>query len=400
MSSEPSRLRIALVAAHGIFILGIVSWLLGKGRIGVDFAVFHLGGAQLRLHGYDAVYDSDRFQQALVDHHLPGLLDSGPSATSFISPPPFAWVMQAVSFVPFGLGIWLWLIGGAAAVVVSVRWLGLGRKATILALVSPAFVNNFGFGQSGPFFLLIVVAVHKCVEADRKFVAGLIGGLLIVKPTIAVGLAIWWLLDMKRWYPAIGGALISSGLLVAATVTDGFGPWRSYVEAISTRVDIESGFQAFSPSIAEFLKLLAPGAQPWLTLVFWLVSLLAGLVVMRWMMVRYPGDAVVLSAAAAVVTVLSSPHLLVYDTLILIIPLAVAWQRGLIDEHRTELLLAIFTGGLALGPLVYSLQFDLFGRGVGAEMPAFVLCLWLVRRWILATDASEEAKLVPVVANR
>jgi len=400
MVLDPSRIRLAAVVGHVIFLLGIVSWIISKGQFGVDFAVFHLGGRSLRADGYDAVYDSAIFQAELARDYVPGLLDNGPSATSFISTPPFAWIMQPVSMIPFDVALWLWLAIGGVAVWGSVRWLGLGNRAALLAFVSPAFINNLGFGQSAPFVLLAGVAVHKMVEADRKFAAGLIGGLLIIKPTIAIGLGLWWLMDIRRWYRAVAGAALSASVVVLPTVAGGFGPWRSFADAMTQRVDVEGDFQQFSPSVPEFLKLLAPGASGTLTLIFWIVAAAAAAVLVSMALRTWSDDAAVLSAAAAVATVVASPHLLVYDTLLLIIPLAVAVNRGVLTTARTELLLAIFTCGLALGPLFYSLQFDLIGRGVGLEMPTFVLCIALMVRWMVETPTIEERALTPVVANR
>jgi hypothetical protein len=78
-------------------------------------------------------------------------------------------------------------------------------------------------------------------------------------------------------------------------------------------------------SLPEALKLLNPETDTWFTLSAWTVSLTVGGALLAVAHRRWRGDSELLSAAAVLVTVLVSPHLAVYDTALLIIPLSVVW---------------------------------------------------------------------------
>lgn len=109
-----------------------------------------------------------------------------------------------------------------------------------------------------------------------------------------------------------------------------------------------------------------------------------------------------MSAAAIVASVLASPHLLTYDTMIFVIPVAVAYSRGLLTGDRGGMLFAIVAVSYVLGPVLYIMQFEILGRGIGLELPAVLLCCALLVRWdgeAPESSDSESERLAPVLAD-
>ena len=383
--------RVAGVASTLAFIAAMVSMVRERATFAIDLAVFHLGGRFVGEGGYTSVYDRDLFRATLESDYRPES-DLADSLTYFISPPPFAWLSQGIAAVPFESAVLLWLLLGAAGLMVSVRLLGLPWWSSCLVASTPAVVMNTTVGQSGLFFLLLAVLVHRAIAVDRKILAGLLVGLFILKPPLAIGWVLWWLLDWRRWNRAIGAACFSSLVVVSPTLGSGLAAWRSYLSVLSERVGDESSLQVNSMSLAEFVKLLAPNSSGVATVSTWILSILVGALVLRMAMRRWPDDRDVLSGVSVVATVAISPHLSVYDTGLLLIPCAVLVGRSVMTADRMTLLWALYVCSITFGPLWFVGQYNTIGRGVGLEFPALVVMCVLGARWLVSAS-------VPVLAD-
>ena len=390
-----SRSVIVTIASILVFLGGMAMATIGNDTLGIDFGVFHAGGALIAESGFEAAYDPASFTERFTADYFPSLRGEE-TVSHFISPPPFGWLAQGLAVVPFDMALGLWLVAGALALVPALRLLGLPLGWVPVLLVSPSLVANTALGQTGPFTLLVFAAVHRLLESGRRFEAGLVAGVLVLKPTLALGFVLWWLLDARRAWPAMAGAILTSAVLTLPTIIGGLGPWRGFLEAMRNRVEIEGDWMQRSQSVPEFLKLLAPGSSGSLTLVWWAIGLATAGLVMHQAGRRWPDDIGVASGAAAVAAIWASPHLLLYDSIILLIPAAVAWQRGWLDRERAWLLAAIYTGSLAFGPLLYDVQFQVAGRGLGAEFLGLAATIVLLARW----SAPVGADLGPVDRER
>lgn len=373
--------RVSGVAGTLAFLLGMLVMVTDRAAFALDFAVFHLGGSLLRRDGYEAVYDRDLFRETLQSDYRPEA-DLADSLTYFISPPPFAWASQALSWLPFGTALVVWFLAGVVALFASVRLLELPWWAAAVVATIPAVVMNTVIGQSGLLFLLLAVMVHRAAVADKPVLAGLLVGLFVLKPPLAIGWALWWMLDWRRWNRALLAASFSSAILALPTLVGGGVAWRSFLEVMSDRVSDEGSLQVNSMSLAEFIKLLAPDAPSGVTIVVWLFAALVGVGVLRVAHRRWADDTAVLSAVAIVVTVGVSPHLSVYDTGLLLIPVSVLVKRCVVSTNRLTVLWAVYVAGLAFGPLWFIAQYDAVGRGVGLEFPALVVMAVLGARWL------------------
>jgi len=147
------------------------------------------------------------------------------------------------------------------------------------------------------------------------------------------------------------------------------------------RAESESAWSQQSGSVSEFVKQLSPGAPSVVTVGSWILGLAVAGVLLWLAQRRYGDDHEVLSAAAAIATVVASPHLLVYDSLILVIPVAVAYRRGVLTGDRAGFLAAITVGAIAFGPVAFDAQFGVIGRGIGLEFPALLLFAYLLDKW-------------------
>ena len=370
---------VALLSSVGLLI-GFVRNALAEGKFGIDFGVFYTGGSLISSDGFATAYDTEQFTEALATDLFPSL--AGTTIVShFISTPTFGWFAQALSWLPFRPALALWLAAGALALVWSVRLLRLPMWVVVALMVSPAMTFNTILGQTGPFVLLLFAALHLAVVDDHRIRAGLLAGLMILKPPLALGYGLVWLVQAKRYRTSMATAAVVGVVLSLPTVLSGAGPWRSFVEAMGERADAEGGWSQQSQSVTEFLKLLAPQSPSSVTLVFWGLGLLASLAVVLAGHRRFAGDVEAMSAVAVVATVVGSPHLLVYDTFILLVPVAVAYRRGLLTGERAGILAALYSVSIAFGPVLFFVQYDVIGRGLSPELPALLFSCWLLLRW-------------------
>lgn len=388
---------LALLTSVGLFG-GFLRSALAEGKFGIDFGVFYTGGSLISSEGFDAAYDTERFTEALTADYFSSLTDST-IVSHFISTPTFGWFAQALSWLPFWLGWIVWSVAGIAALVWAVRLLRLPMWVALALMVSPAMAFTTILGQTGPFVLLLFAAMHLALAQDRRVRAGLLGGLLILKPPLALGYGLVWLVQARRSYQSIVAAAAAGIVLSLPTLVGGIAPWRRFVEAMSERADSEGGWTQQSQSVTEFLKLLAPQSPSSVTLAFWAIGLLAALAVAVFGHRRFAGDVEAMSAVAVVATVIGSPHLLIYDTFILLIPIAVAYRRGLLTGERAGALAAIYSVSIAAGPVLFFIQHEFVGRGVSIELPALLLSCWLLLRWDDEASANMESGSVPVLPD-
>lgn len=377
-------------------LLAVLATAIDHDTLGIDFGVFHAGGSLIATSGFEEAYDSAAFSEYFTAEYFPSLAAST-TVSHFISTPVFGWFAQALTVLPFGPSFLLWLVLGGFALIPACRLLELPRWVPVVLLVSPMMALNTILGQTGAFVLLLFAVIHVSMVDRRLIRGGLIAGLLILKPPLALGYGLLWLVQARRYRQSIVVAAALGIVLSLPTLVGGLGAWQGFLEAMTHRADLESSWSQQSASVPEFLKLAFPLTPSWATYVTWFVGLAVALVVVLAANHRFGDDAELMSAAAVIATVLASPHLLVYDSLILVIPVAVAYRRGVLAGDRVGVLAAVTTASLVLGPALYDAQYAVMGRGIGAEFPALVFCVWLLVRWL--DEASGGQSSVSVLPN-
>lgn len=399
---EPTCVRrnifaiLALLLSVG-YAFGVVSAAARDGILGVDYGVFYVAGDLIAGPGYAAAYETATFTPALRE-----LYPDTKDISLFISPPTFGWVAQAFATVPFGLSIALWLAAGVAAVVAGSRVLELPNWTPFALLVSPMMVLSFTLGQTGALVFLLFACLHRQHLVGDQRGAGLLAALFVLKPTLAVGYGLLWTLAPRRFATSLVLACAGGVLVMLPTLVGGLAPWDAFRSSIIARVEVESDWAVQSSSVAEFIKLLAPHMPTEATLGSWAVGLLAGVGFMLLALRRHHDDVEMLSGAAAVATVLASPHIIIYDMVMLAIPLAIAHRRGVLSAARTGVILGVFAVAITLGPPLHALLYETFGGGIGLELPAMLVCVALLERWIIAGadgEMDQEAESVAVLAD-
>lgn len=341
----PGRLKVYPTAIAALtFAAWGVSQALGPGLtdvsktiIGADFAAFYTGGRFFLSGRLDELYDLSAqkdFQASLVAPVIPR------GFTAFINPPftvvlyaPFAWSS-------YGLGLLLWWGAGLLALTLSLyllhRELRPSSQRSIPRLLGLSFLFYptlawFLYGQNTAFTLLLYTLTFVMLRRGRDFTAGLTLGLLLYKPQLAIALSVV-LLIKRRWRALLGGAL-SAGLWLGIGFTLSPAAMWEFVRLAPVLPEFGRAWIIHNWGLNSFFgfsSLLLDG--------FWRAGAnllttgltIAGLItiVAWWWRASWQPDTHnwdFRMAATLAVGLLISPHLFLYDLMLLLLPLGIVW---------------------------------------------------------------------------
>lgn len=364
--TEIPAFALTALAFATIFVISIpvAAWVYQSQRPGVDFVSFWAAG-QLAISGHPALaYDINAhraIEQTVTT--LRGLMP-------FPYPPPFLLVVSLVAWLPYWLAYLPWIVVTSGLYLVATRTFVPLR----FALAHPAALVNSIIGQNGFLTSGMFLAGVSIVTA-RPLLGGTILGLLVVKPQLAVLVPI--ALVAERNWRAIGAAAVSSLLLLAlAAVVFGFETYKGFLAVSSQQAAYLSTYSWHwneQVSVFAFLRSFGVG-QSQALIAQGIVAVAAAVVTWRAWAAGLKQRAAVLAAA----TILVPPYLFIYDSLILILPLA----EFLKDRQRPWRAAIIWV--CLLVPLFGYV--DLY-KGPNPIPVAAALCLW----WLCGKSSREAA---------
>ena len=377
--------------AHGLVLAvclwGTFAWIMsGPGAMGrngllkgTDFLHFYTLGSLALEHRGAELYDMAA-QSELGEHRVP---EAGRTVFVALYGPQVSLLFAPLAALPYGVALTLWL--GANAVLyawccyaVWKRCLNLqrdGSLAFLLALAYPAFFHLLLWGQSSGLALLCFTASYLALRSNRKFLAGLAIGCLMVKPQLGLAAAFVFLAT-GEWRVVLGAAASALASLLMGWLYYGTAVLQSYLSDLQ---QIREIIPLLEPRLYQMHSLRAFWSMllPWQPVAFWFYVVSAVLALSLTLLCWRSHAALALKFAALLfATVLVSPHLTVYDLVILAPAFLVLadWARGKgsIAEWMGPLLYLCYLLPLA-GPLARwtHLQFSVL---------AMVTLLWVLFR--------------------
>ncbi len=361
--------RVYLMAAETAlsWSRGLDVWFLGR-----DFAVFYTGGSLARAGEWSALYELASFARAF--NRVTGL-DLPAGGPIFRYPPPTALAFVPTNGLSLGTALVIWTLLGIAAWWAATKVLRIGPlAATIVALSIPAY-STLALGQNTFFFVAVFAAVVAAARRDWDLGVGLALGLLVFKPQLALGPVIWWLASPGR-RRQLAGAVISGGTVLGVSALVAPDGWATYLGRLSILADPGPTNRTWYFSGLDFFRILLPDSN--LAWVAWLVITALVVVWSGRIFRRLGADLEGGAGLAVVVTLLTSPHLVAYDWLLLVVPGAVLWRRA--PRLRARLLVggALLDLTALLGPDLAAQQIGLFGRGLHPAFPVLLAVAVLV----------------------
>jgi hypothetical protein len=361
----PERLRVhaALLALCLWSVLALSAATPGPigrhGQLeGADFLQFYTSASLVREGRVDALYDRDAWLAAKRR-----LVPEGEHATYLpIYGPQLALALEPLAALSWSPALRVWLAANAAlyALCVFAVWRGCphlagrGRDVALAALAWPAAFAMLGAGQASSLALACFTAAWLALRSGRRFLAGLALGSLAWKPQLGLAVAVAFL--AARDGRVIAGALVAAALQLALPALL-LGPqvladYFAVVADLPRLAPVLGGKPHQMHSLRAFFDFLLPAPAAAIAFVLGALATL-GLAARTW---RSQAPLELRFAVLLLATALASPHLYLYDLVILapawlLLADRVAASPG--DPAQAGLRAALWAGFalLALGPL-------------------------------------------------
>ena len=278
----------------------------------VDFVSFWAAG-RLALGGHSAAAYDIQTHRAMEQSvaHMGGLMP-------FPYPPPFLLLVSVFAWLPYSIAYLAWILPTSGLYLAATKRFTAPR----FAFAHPASIVNAMIGQNG--FLtsgIFLIGISRLGRAP--FTAGLIFGLLVIKPQLGILLPVA-LLASREWR-AIAGAALSSLVLVAlAALIFGLDSYRGFLamtQQYAAFMAADRWDWAQQASVFGFFRFLG-APQPLALFAQAIAASCAAVLTWRAWAARNEQRAAILAAA----TLLVPPYVFTYDSLILVLPLAIFLQ--------------------------------------------------------------------------
>jgi hypothetical protein len=209
--------------------------LSGKARELVDFDDFYIAG-QLAWRG-----EIDKAYRFATMSELQKAISGTEFFLPWTYPPQFDLLVAPLALLPPGLAYALFVSATLGAYLLILRRIGGTNFVSALIVMCPAILITIKCGQNG--FLTGTLIGLTCLgfQANSAW-AGLPLGLMIVKPHLAIGFALYTLVT-RRWRAAAVAAAIVLATSAIATVLLGASVWTAVLDgAKEARIFLEQGF--------------------------------------------------------------------------------------------------------------------------------------------------------------
>jgi hypothetical protein len=256
-----------------------------------------------------------------------------PYAYFFFYPPTFLAICAALALIPSYLAAFgIWVAATGALFVASLKAILKDWGLTIAFLSFPAAAATAGIGQNALLTAGLIGAGTYFVDR-RPVAAGLLWGLLIYKPHLAMMMPIA-LLASRNWRTFAAMSVSAAAVVAISLIWFGFGTWQAFfIEAQSAAASFTTGRVGFAGLVSLFAAARLAGLGVTAADAIQLVVALAAAAFTALVWARgqsLPVRALVLIAAGLI----APPVILFYDLL----PAAIAIAWLLIDARRTGFL--------------------------------------------------------------
>jgi hypothetical protein len=347
-------------------------WLLGAGELGRlawnsavpgdlertvavkgrDFVQFYVAGSIAREGAWQTLYDVHELEQA-VGRIVPA---AGGQIPAPAYGPQIALLFSPLSRLPYLAARWSWLAASALlyllAALIVMRTAGAVCEYRALAwmtiLCNPLLAVVLSTGQIAVIALLGWALAAAAYSRGHVWLFGACLGLLIYKPPLLLGAVLVLVLLGHR--SALAGLMLSAAAQVALSLpATGLAPWKQYVAALgslSNYAFLTGTVPHQRHSLLGFFQLLPGSGQ----IALLLYGVAAGAILWLWRSRRREAPTPWFPAALAATAVLLSPHLYVYDLIVLVPAFLMAASlvtKGLPQLSRADRIL-LWSGYLVL----------------------------------------------------
>lgn len=191
-------------------------------------------GSHLAVTGQvDMLFDFEGYRAAIR-----ALYGAGQADSEWSYPPSMLLIGAPLTLMPLPLAYAAWTAGGVGALYAALGTIGsLPRSVRLLVCLSPMAFHNSIFGQNGAYSAALLIAA-LVLAPRRPLLAGLLAGLLTLKPHLGLLIPVAWL-AAGHWRAMVSAGLSSIALVVLTGLCFGFAVWPHFwIETRSLMVAI------------------------------------------------------------------------------------------------------------------------------------------------------------------
>ena len=302
------------------------------------------------------LYDPQTFDAWQHDEQLIGFHWNSDSYYPAVYPPAYYWLCTPLHWLQYRWAVWLWLailIGALLAAVALIE--SQIRRALSSAtpvwfwptmLLFPPLLLGLTMGQKGTLWLLIWSATWLLYRRKCPLAAGVVFGLLSIKPTLFFLLPLV-MLRYRQWQFVAGATLSWASLWGMAACMLPLNVWSDFLAVARAAADYHqhAGYQLVwssnLQSLTSNLPAWVPGWVSGILLAVPVVFVLSRVVLRNRFSLHNPLDL----CQVLLATCLLSPHFYAYDLVVLLLPIRVLWHA-----HRRAavgVLISVWLGMLA-----------------------------------------------------
>lgn len=287
---------------------------------GTDFLHFYTLGSLAIAHQDGELYNMDA-QAAMAARRVP---EAAGIRYVPLYPPQVSLVFAPLAHLRYGRALALWWLCTAVIYGACCYWVwrvcpnlrDFGGTAALVAMAFPAFFHLIAWGQTSALALACFTVGFLLLRDEHEFAAGLALGCLIFKPQLGLAAALLFIV-VGRWRVMAGAALSATAQIAAGIAFYGVGPFRSWLQTLRAVPALIPSFEP-RPYQTHCLRTFWSMLVPWSGAAF-VLYVVSGIVVLAWTVAIWKRqESLSLKYSTLLLaTVLVSPHLTVYDLVIL-----------------------------------------------------------------------------------
>jgi alpha-1,2-mannosyltransferase len=400
------RLLVGKLAGAALWVVWIVSLIFGSSKINAqgeriwfDWTPQLLGADHLAFYSAAKLIQDGR-GDVLYDYNALADYQSDLIGTRFLeayrNPPFYALLYLPTARLDYVISFWIWTAVALALLWCGIRWLGPTRPATVFvwALCFYPVFAAVSFGQNSLLSFAAFCLTFRQLDRNEPFSAGLAAGLLLYKPQLLLGLGLWWLLDLRAYWRALAGLTVTGLVLLGLSLLTVRAETIAFVEHLPQIAAYDAFWFYNLHTPRGFWTLLLGDNKYWGRMLGWVCSLIAlGAFLVFWR--RHRGDMPLLFAAAVFVTLWASPHTMIYDWSLVLIPALLLWERR---PQQRDYWLPLFAAGWAV--LFVSTQlakwmFEKMGAALQLSVPVLAILAVLAARVLRREPPSNGKEAIP-----
>ena len=315
---------------------------------GTDFIHFYTLGTLASEHRGEYLYDINA-QAALIAQRVP---QAAGLRYLPLYPPQVSLLFVPLSQLSYAHALAIWwccsaLIYGICCYTFwrycpALRTAGL--TVALAALAFPALFHLIAWGQTSALALACFTLMFLFLKTDREFLAGVALGCLAFKPQLAIAAAILFL-SIRAWKVVVAAAISAAAQFSIGIAFYGFNPFQNWIAIMRNSPTLLPWLEP-RPYQTHCFRTFWSIIVPWSSLAAALY-VVSGIVVMALTLSVWKRDVslALRYSALLLATVLVSPHLTVYD-LVILAP-AILLMADWLATHRS------LPSGRWLAPALY-----------------------------------------------